>query len=250
MKKLSDILAPVVLLLALIALWEFVCDAGYVPSYMLPSPSSILFDLAKDFSVFAGATGYTLVEAVAGLSIGVAVGFLIACVLDRFELAKKAVMPLLSVSQSIPVIAIAPIIVLFLGFGIMPKVALVAIMTFFPVSIACLGGFADTPKETIDMSTSCGASWLRTLLFVKVPSAAQAFFDSLKISVTYAFSGAVIAEWLGGDFGLGVVMTRARKSFDYTSLFSCVVIIVLITILMVAIVKIIEKRSMKWRNLD
>lgn len=250
MKKVSDIAAPLVLLLALIALWQFVCVAGYVPSYLLPSPTSICADLVKDNETFLYAAGYTLVEAVAGLAIGVASGFVIAVILDRFELAKKAVMPLLSVSQSIPVIAIAPIIVLFLGFGIMPKIALVAVMTFFPISIACLGGFADTPKETIDMSTSCGASWLRTLLFVKVPSSMQAFFDSLKISVTYAFSGAVIAEWLGGDFGLGVVMTRARKSFDYTSLFSCVVIIVIITILMVAVVKIVEKRTMKWRNVE
>ena len=100
------------------------------------------------------------------------------------------------------------------------------------------------------MSKSCGAGRLRTLIFVKVPASAQAFFDALKISVTYAFSAAVIAEWLGGDVGLGVVMTRSRKSFDYETLFACVVIIIVITITFVGIVKLIEAKTMKWRVED
>ena len=123
-------------------------------------------------------------------------------------------------------------------------------MTLFPVSVACAGGFASAPIETLEMAESCGASWLKTFLCVKVPWCATTFFDACKISVTYAFSGAVIAEWLGGDVGLGVLMTRARKSFDMTTLFSCVLIVVVVTIMCVEVVKLTEKYTIKWRKYE
>ena len=250
MKRISTIASPLILLLALILLWQVLCDTGAVASYILPSPTQIIAKTAEKAGVIFPACGLTFLEAALGLTIGVCAGFFMAAMIDRFVLARRAVLPLLTVSQTIPVIAIAPLVVLSLGFGIMPKVVLVALMTFFPVAVACSGGFASAPTETLEMARSCGASWVKTFFCVKVPWSAKTFFDACKISVTYAFSGAVIAEWLGGDVGLGVLMTRARKSFDVATLFSCVVVVVIVTILSVEIVKIIENFAIKWRNYE
>ena len=250
MKRTFAFLSPIILFLVLLLVWQIACDAGLVASYILPSPSQIVLKTADKASVLFPACGVTLLEAALGLAVGVTSGFLVAAALDRFAIAKRAVLPLLTVSQTIPVIAIAPLIVLTLGFGILPKVVLVALMTLFPVSVACAGGFASAPIETLEMAESCGASWLKTFLCVKVPWCATTFFDACKISVTYAFSGAVIAEWLGGDVGLGVLMTRARKSFDMTTLFSCVLIVVVVTIMCVEVVKLTEKYTIKWRKYE
>lgn len=250
MKRILTIASPLILLLSLIILWQILCDTGVVASYILPSPTEIIAKTVEKADVIFPACGLTFLEAALGLAIGVSAGFFMAAIIDRFVLARRAVLPLLTVSQTIPVIAIAPLIVLTLGFGVLPKIVLVALMTFFPVAVACSGGFASAPTETLEMARSCGASWMKTFICVKVPWCAKTFFDACKISVTYAFSGAVIAEWLGGDVGLGVLMTRARKSFDVATLFSCVVVVVIVTIISVEIVKLIENFAIKWRNYD
>ena len=250
MKRVLAKASPFVLLVVLLLLWQFVCDAGIVAAYILPSPSQIAAKTVERADSLFPACGLTLLESEIGLAIGVCSGFLMAALIDRFFFVRRALLPLLIVSQTIPVIAIAPLIVLTLGFGILPKVVLVALMTFFPVSVACAGGFASAPTETLEMAASCGASQMKTFLCVKVPWCAKTFFDACKISVTYAFSGAVIAEWLGGDVGLGVLMTRARKSFDMTTLFSCVVIVVVVTIICVEVVKLIERCVIRWRKYE
>ena len=231
-------------------LWQVVCVLGFIPSYLLPDPVSIFLKIGEKAQVLFPACLITVEEAVLGLGVGVVFGFFLAVIIDSSTFLRRALLPLLSVSQTIPIIAVAPLLVLLLGFGILPKVVLVALMTFFPISIACVGGFSSAPVQTLQMSRSCGANFVKTFLCVKVPFCAKTFFDALKISVTYAFSGAVIAEWLGGDVGLGVMMTRARKSFDMTTLFACVFLIVIITILAVCAVKFIEKKSIKWRDYE
>ena len=244
--RFQNYLPATILFCCLIILWQILCGSGSISASMLPSPLSIAANLCEKSQVYLSACAVTLYEATLGLCIGVVVGFLAACLMERFLLIRRALLPLLSITQAIPIIAIAPIIVLLLGFGALPKIVLVALMTFFPIAISCTGGLIEVPRETVDMSLSCGASRLRTLLCVKIPHVAHTFFSSLKISVTYAFSAAVISEWLGGSGGVGVLMTRAKKSFDYTSLFSCVVLIVLITLLMVGIVNIIERETCRW----
>ena len=246
-EKFKNNFPSIILFFLLIAIWQISCDIGVVSSYLLPSPLSIISSLISKFDSLSIATGITICESIVGLVIGVILGFFLACALDLSKLLKNALYPYLSISQAIPIIAIAPLIILALGFGQLPKIVLVALMTFFPIAIACLGGFANTNPGLIEMSKSFGASKLRTLFFVKIPNTLTIFFDSLKISVTYAFSSAVIAEWLGGDIGLGVIMTRARKSFDYQTLFACVIIIIFVTIIFVSLVKFLERKTTRWK---
>lgn len=242
--------ASFILFIFLLILWQIICIFQVIPNYMLPSPSEIFLNLISKIDLFISSSVYTLSETLIGLSIGSILAFLCSYLNDRFSVIKNAFLPLISITQAIPVIAIAPIIILFFGLGILPKIILVALMTFFPIVVSLTGAYANIPKELIDMSNSFCASFTRTFLFVKVPYAANAFFDSLKISVTYAFSSAVIAEWLGGDLGLGVIMTRAKKSFDYTTLFSCVVVIIIITLIMIYLVDLSEKKICKWKGFE
>ncbi len=214
---------------------------------MLPSPSKILFNFMTGINFYMQHTLITLYETLFGLICGTLFGFVVAAIMERSELVRTAFLPCLSITQTIPIIALAPILVMFFGLGTLPKIILVATMTFFPITITTLGGFLAVPKETIDMSRSCGASHLTTFVHVKVPASLHDFFSAMKISVTYAFSAAVIAEWLGGSGGIGVVMTRFKKSFDYTSMFSCVLIIIIATLIFVLIVNIVERKVCRWR---
>lgn len=242
----KKVLAPCVLFLLIALTLEVLCDLSIIKPYIMPAPSLIIARFADNSNTIMNACAYTLIEATLGLLLGAITGFLFAVLMDRFILARVSLAPLLSISQSIPVIAIAPILVLVFGFGMQAKVFLVALMTFFPIAIGLLGAFQNVPEDTILMSRSLGATYFRTLIFVKLPHALPYFFANLRISVTYAFSGAVISEWLGGDAGLGVFMTRARKSFDYVALYQVILVICVVTILCVVLVKLLERRICKW----
>lgn len=244
------IVAPICLIFVIIACLEIACNLGLIQPYILPAPSSVILRFVNNGETIFHASLYTFVESMLGLFIGSVLGFLVATAMDRFLLARYSLYPILSISQSIPVIAIAPILVLIFGFGMQAKVFLVALMTFFPIAICLLGAFQNIFDETILMSSSCGAGYLRTLLFVKVPHALPYFFSGLKLSVTYAFSGAVISEWLGGDAGLGVFMTRARKSFDYCALYEVILVVCAVTLICVFLVKVMERRICKWNYLE
>ena len=240
----------ILLFVALISMWQIVCDLQLVPNYMLPSPLRIFDNFIAGANTYMQHTAITLYETLFGLILGIILGVSSAALMDLCQELRSALLPLLSITQTIPIIAIAPILVMLFGLGSFPKILLVACMTFFPIAIATLGGLLAVPRETIDISTSIGASRIKTLLFVKVPSSLHDFFSALKISVTYAFSAAVIGEWLGGSGGIGVVMVRFKKSFDYTSMFSCVLIIVVVTLILVLIVNLLERKICKWRYLE
>lgn len=240
-------LYPSILIILIICFWQISVDTNALPSFLIPSPSSIILALIHSSNVIFNSTLQTLYESTLGLWIGVVSGYLIAILMDRFILFRLSLLPIISATQIIPVVAIAPIVILVLGFGAAPKIFLVSLMTFFPIAISCFGAFSSQAKENIEMSKSVGAGYVKTLIFVKIPQSATAFFDSLKISVTYAFGGAVIAEWLGGDIGLGTCMSRYRKSFQYDEMFACVIVIIVITLLSIFVVRIIERRICKWK---
>ena len=214
-KSTKRIVAPLCAVVALIALWQFVCVAGLVPNFMLPSPIEVATALIGDFPLLVSHLWVTLAEAVMGLSIGVAVGFVFAVLMDKFELFYLAFDPLLTVSQTVPTVAIAPLMVLWFGYGILPKVLLVVLTTFFPVAVALASGFR-----------------------------------GLRISATYAIVGAVIAEWLGGFTGLGVYMTRVRKSFQYDRMFAVIIITSALSLALMRGVDLLERFCMPWKRVE
>lgn len=244
------VLVPLVTLAAFLAVWEAAVVLGVVPNFLLPTPTQVVFALAGDLPLLLGHAATTLLEAAAGLALGVALGFAIAVLMDRFETFYLAFEPLMTISQTIPTIAIAPLLVLWLGYGLMPKVVLVVITTFFPVTVSLVSGFRSVDPDVIDLMRTMRASRWQVFRYAKLPAAAGQFFSGLKISATYAIVGAVIAEWLGGQAGLGVYMTRVRKSFSYDRMFAVIIIISALSLGLMGLVDLAQRVLMPWKRAE
>lgn len=217
-----------------------------VPAYMLPSPIDVVKAFVDNFSIMMKQASVTLQETFYGLLIGIAIAFVIASLMDRFTIINKALYPVLVVTQTIPTIAIAPLLVLWMGFGMAPKITLVVLTTFFPIAIGLLNGFESVDSDAINLMRSMGATRLQIFRIVKLPNATASFFSGLRISAAYAVVGAVVSEWLGGFEGLGVYMTRVKKAYAFDKMFAVIVFISAISLVLMGIVILLEKISMPW----
>ena len=188
----------------------------------------------------------SVTEAIYGLAIGVVLAFGLACAMDRFFPLEQAVLPILVASQTIPTIAIAPLLVLWMGFGMAPKITLVVITTFFPVAVGLLDGFKSVDPDAVALLRSMNATRRQIFRHVKIPAALPFFFSGLRVSASYAVVGAVISEWLGGFEGLGVYMTRVRKAYAFDKMFAVILLIVIISLLLMELVTLAKNRAMPW----
>ena len=213
---------------------------------MLPSPGNVGRAFIRDFPNLTTHAAVSLQEAIYGLIIGVVLAFVIATLMDRFEMLEKAILPLLVVTQTIPTIAIAPLLVLWMGFGMEPKITLVVITTFFPIAVGLLDGYKSVDPDEIDLLRSMKANRLQIFSHVKIPAALPYFFSGLRVSASYAGVGAVISEWLGGFEGLGVYMTRVRKAYAFDKMFAVIILIIIVSLLLMALVDLIKTVSMPW----
>lgn len=251
MKKLRNItsnIAPLFSIILILLIWSLLSKLGLVPSFMLPSPMDVLQAFIKDFNLLIHHGKTTLLEALLGLTLGIAFGFVIAVIMDHFKFVHKAIYPILVISQTIPTVAIAPLFVLWMGYGILPKVMLIVITTFFPIAIGLLDGFASVDPDGENLMKAMGANKLQRFIHIKLPSSLGYFFAGLRISVSYSVVGAVISEWLGGYNGLGVYMTRVRKSFSFDKMFAVIFFISTISLLLILGVTLIQKAVMPWER--
>jgi ABC-type nitrate/sulfonate/bicarbonate transport system permease component len=250
-KKFQNIInnsSSLLTIILILALWQALSSAGLVPKYMLPSPLDVVMAFVNDFSLLMGHARTTLTEALLGLVIGTALGFVIAVLMDRFNLFQKSIYPIIILTQTVPTVAIAPLLVLWLGYGLLPKVTLIILTTFFPIAVSLLEGFHSADRDALDLLKAMGATRLQSFVHIKLPGALNHFFSGLKISVSYSVVGAVIAEWLGGLSGLGVYMTRVRKSYSFDKMFAVIFFISIISLLLMFGVSYLKKALMPWEN--
>ena len=243
---LPSVTAVAVLLL----LWQSICSLGLVPPYMLPSPVQVVQAFWSELPLLFENSVITLQEAFLGLLLGVTVGFLAAVLMDAFEILYKAFYPLLILTQTIPSVAIAPLLVLWFGYEMTPKIVLIVISTFFPVTVGLLDGFRSADRDAIGLLRSMGADRLQIFRHIKFPSALPQLFSGLRIAAAYSVVGAVISEWLGGFGGLGVYMTRVKKAFAFDKMFAVIFLISAISLALMALVELAEKKYMPYRHLD
>ena len=241
-------LAPAVSLLVLGALWLLVSEGGIVPAYMLPSPIDVVKAFVGDFSLLMSHAAVTLQEAVYGLLIGTGLGFIIAVLMDRFDFLYKALYPILVITQTIPTIAIAPLLVLWMGFSMAPKITLVVLTTFFPIAISLLDGFRSADRDSINLIRSMGGGNLKIFRHIKLPGAVEQFFSGLKVSASYSVVGAVISEWLGGFEGLGVYMTRVKKAYAFDKMFAVIILVSLVSLALMGLVAILRNIAMPYKR--
>ena len=250
MKKRSESirnkLLPIGTFCLILLIWWAISAFRLVPSYMLPSPGAVVKAFCNDFPNLMHHAWISVQEAIYGLTIGVLLAFITATLMDRFETLEKALMPLLVVTQTIPTIAIAPLLVLWMGFGMAPKITLVVITTFFPIAVNLLDGYKSVDPDEINLLRSMRANELQIFRTVKIPAALHFFFSGLRVSASYAVVGAVISEWLGGFEGLGVYMTRVRKAYSFDKMFAVIILIIIVSLLLMAIVDLLKYLAMPW----
>ncbi len=250
-KKLPNIknkIPAIAAVAALLVLWQLVCTLELVPGYMLPSPVQVVQAFIGEWPLLWENALITLQEAFIGLALGILIGFGFAVLMDSCEVLYKACYPLLVITQTIPTVAIAPLLVLWFGYEMSPKIILIVISTFFPITVGLLEGFRSADKDAIGLLRSMGAGRLQVFRYIKCPSALPQFFSGLRIAAAYSVVGAVISEWLGGFGGLGVYMTRVKKAFAFDKMFAVIFLISGISLLLMALVSLAERKCMPYRN--
>ena len=234
----------------LIVIWQLVCVLGLVESFMLPSPVSVVKAFVEEFDELMLHLRVTLIEAVVGLALGVTLGFVIAVAMDAFEVLYKAFYPVIILTQTVPTVAIAPLLVLWFGYEMLPKVILVVMTTFFPIAVGLINGFKSVDADEVKLLRAMGATKIQIFTHIKLPGALGQFFAGLKISASYAVVGAVISEWLGGFEGLGVYMTRVKKAFAFDKMFAVIFLISIVSLLLMKLVEVLQKKTMPWTDME
>lgn len=238
--------APLAALTAFFGTWELAVRLGSVESYVLPAPSRVLGVLVGNPAFYAANAWVTIGETAAGFAAALIGGILCALAVDASPLLRRAVYPLLIASQTVPVIAIAPLIIVWFGFGLAPKVIIIALYCFFPVVVATVDGLRTAEPDILNLLRSMGGTRGQLLRLARWPAALPSVFSGVKIAATYAVAGAVISEWLGASEGLGVTMIRAQKSFAPDRVFAAIAVVVVLTLLLFLIVDRVARAAMPW----
>lgn len=227
---------------------EIIVRIKEIPSFILPSPSTVVKNLWETRVLLWEHSLVTILEALAGFIISIILAFIIGALIYNKKRIKAIIYPFLLISQTVPLIAIAPLILIWFGFGIMPKIIIVIIVCIFPILVSFLDGLSATDKELIELFTVMKAPKIKIFFTCILPNSLSSFLAGCKIAATYAIMGAVIGEWLGAEKGLGIYMTRTLSSFQTEGLFASIVIVILLSIILFKIMEGIEYLAMPWKR--
>lgn len=241
---------PAAFVLLLLAIWEVVARLGDVPQYILPAPSAVGGRVISSWSNLWDATLITTSEVLIGFVIGVALGIGLAIPIAYSPLVRNTLYPLIVASQAVPKIAIAPLLVLWLGFDIWPKIAVTALMVFFPVTVTAAEGFSSVDRNLLDLLRSVNATPAQIFLRIRFPHALPHIFSGLKVGITLAVVGAVVGEWVGADSGLGYLLTYANTLLDSTLLFAALFLLIVLGVILFVVVDIAERVLLPWHRAD
>jgi ABC-type nitrate/sulfonate/bicarbonate transport system permease component len=244
---------PALVLALLIGAWQLAATSGFLANvlnledFLVPAPSEIAKTLWEDRSLLADNAWVTLKEVLLGFACAVAAGLAFAVVLHISETLRRAFYPLIVASQTIPIIAIAPILVVWFGFGIGPKLAIIALICFFPITVNTLDGLRSVDPDAVKMMRTLDAGRWAIMRRVEAPTALPYAFSGAKIAVAVAVIGAVFGEWAGSSSGLGYLMQTDNASLNTPRLWASVVVLSLMAIGLFAALSLLERRVVRWR---
>ena len=238
---------PLALLAGAVALWEVVVRAAHVPDYLFPAPTSVVSSLHADGGLLGSATLVTLREVALGYLLAVAAALTIALVLHFSEALRRALLPLLVLSQTVPTVLLAPILAILLGYGIEPKLVVVAVVCFFPIVVNTVDGLRSADPELVRMMQTLHGGRLAILRRVELPGALPAIFSGARIAATYAAVGAVFGEWAGSSAGLGFVILQAQPALDTARIFAAVLLLSALALALYALVTLAERLLIPWQ---
>ncbi|HIQ05907.1 MAG TPA: ABC transporter permease [Anaerolineae bacterium] len=245
-RTLQRTLPPTMLIVLLIVLWQVVTTEFDIPEWLLPSPWAIVQAGWRTAPLLTPHTAQTLLETAIGLVLALMTGVLLAVAIDLSSLLRRTLYPLLVASQTVPIIAIAPLLIVWFGYGILPKVVVVALVCFFPIAVNTADGLRGADPDFVALLRAMGASRWAIFTRVRVPSSLPSFFSGLKIAATYSVIGAVIGEWVGASKGLGIYMLRSSNAFRTAQLFAAIVVTSLLSIALFLLVSGLEHWLLPW----
>ncbi|SHI33836.1 ABC-type nitrate/sulfonate/bicarbonate transport system, permease component [Dethiosulfatibacter aminovorans DSM 17477] len=232
----------------LIMVWQILVDQMEVPDWILPSPVVILREFINSFPLLLKHGRVTIIEVLGGFAISLVLGTVLSILMDKYRLIKDLFYPFMIITQTVPLMALAPLLMVWFGFGLTPKIIVVVLVCFFPIAVSLTEGLSSVDGELIDLMRSMNATENQIFFKCKLPAAMPSFFAGLRIAATYSVMGAVISEWVGAQEGLGIFMTRVMKSYRIPALFADIVFIIIMTLIFVAVIDFCGKKLMPWRK--
>ena len=232
--------------LVIIIFWYIICLLFELPSFILPSPDLVAIALFNNFFEILNHSSITLLEILLSLFFGIVLGSFFAVLISLSERLKRWIMPLLLASQSIPVFALAPILVLWFGYGISSKVVIGTIIVFFPIASNFSDALNKIPKEYIHAGQTLGFSKLQIFNLIKLPNALPGLFSGIRVGACFAPIGAVVGEWIGGSQGLGSYMIYSNARLQIDNMFAALIILIVITISLYHLIDLILKKLIWW----
>lgn len=239
---------PALVLLLLFIIWETAVSMADVPNWLLPAPSAIFIEALNGWTSFSAHFLSTIKLSLMGFIIGSSFGLLTAILLHLLPFIRESVYPLLILSQNIPIIVLAPLLVIWFGFGLLPKLIVITLVCFFPITVATLDGLKQTPNDLKHYMMMAGATKKQLFWKLELPYSLPSLFSGLKISATYSVMGAVISEWLGSKMGIGVYMTLASSSFRTDRVFVAIFSIMGLSLLFFTFILLIERLLVRWKT--
>jgi putative hydroxymethylpyrimidine transport system permease protein len=246
-------LLPAVLIALLLGLWQLACSLGVIAdaldleSYLVPSPTEIAASLWENRGLLAENAWVTLREILLGIAAALVVGVSFAVLMHRWRVLRDAAYPLVVASQTIPVVVIAPILVVWFGYGITAKIVIVALVCFFPITVNTLDGLRSVDPEAVKMMRSLGASRWQRFRRVEAPAALPSLFTGIKIAVVFAPIGAVFAEWAGSSSGLGHLIQSDTAYYLVDRQFASVAVLSALALALIGLTSLAQRRVVTWR---
>jgi NitT/TauT family transport system permease protein len=248
LRALIDHWPAALVFLALAMVWEAAVRLSHTPAYLLPAPSVILLRTATDLPYLLGQAAVTVEEALGGLALASAVALTAALLMAHTRWAERALFPLAVAVKVTPIVAVAPLLVVLLGFGPLPKIIVAALLSYFPIMSNAITGFRSVNPRALDFLRSLDAAPWEVFVELRLPHALPYLFSAYKVATTLSVIGAVVAEWVGADQGLGHVIILANSNMDMTTLSAAVLVLAAVGIGLYVLIDLLERRFLFWHE--
>lgn len=241
-------LLPLAVTVALIAVWQAVCSLFGVPTYIVPSPARVWAATVDNWSMLASNTWPTALESLLGFAVGNGVAILLAVLFVHWKPAERALMPVAVFVRTIPIVAVAPVLVILLGTGYGPKIVIAALISFFPTLVNMVRGLESVDKQSLELLRVLSATRREVFWKVRVFASLPYLFSSLKISATSSVIGAIVAEWIGSQQGLGYLIIQATYNFNTPLLYATMTVASVMAVVFFAAIGICERLVVTWNT--
>lgn len=246
MKQTKQLLIPIFTFILILILWQVGVRVSGVEKWLLPTPTLIAAALWESRELIFSHMTQTILETVLGLTLAVLLGIGVAMLMEWSTFFKNLLKPFLVISQTIPFIVLAPLLIIWLGYGILPKIVVIVMACFFPISMNIFDGFKSVDHNMKKLLQSMGANKWQVFRLATFPASLPYFFSGLRIAGAYAVGVAVVSEWLGAERGLGILLLRSAKSYQTEAVFASIIVISTLSLLLVGIIELAARRMIPW----